>query len=76
MNYRDTLEYLYRLRLFGTKLGLDNIEHLANALGKPQDQLNFIHVAGTNGKGSVCAFLNSIYKLAGYKVGMFTSPIW
>lgn len=74
MNYRDTLEYLYRLRLFGTKLGLENIEHLANALGKPQNRLNFIHVAGTNGKGSVCAYLNSIYKQAGYKVGMFTSP--
>ena len=74
MNYRDTLEYLYRLRLFGTKLGLGNIEHLANALGKPHDRLKFIHVAGTNGKGSVCAYLNNIYKQAGYKVGMFTSP--
>ena len=74
MNYRDTLEYLYRLRLFGTKLGLENIKHLTIALGNPQDQLKFIHVAGTNGKGSVCAYLNSIYKKSGYKVGMFTSP--
>ena len=74
MNYRDTLEYLYRLRLFGTKLGLENIEHLAVALGNPQNRLKFIHVAGTNGKGSVCAYLNSIYKKSGYKVGMFTSP--
>ena len=74
MNYRDTLEYLYRLRLFGTKLGLENIEHLAVALGSPQNRLKFIHVAGTNGKGSVCAYLNSIYKKSGYKVGMFTSP--
>lgn len=74
MNYRETLEYLYRLRLFGTKLGLENIEHLADALGNPQNRLKFIHVAGTNGKGSVCAYLNSIYTRAGYKIGMFTSP--
>jgi dihydrofolate synthase / folylpolyglutamate synthase len=74
MNYRETLEYLYRLRLFGTKLGLKNIAQLTTVLGLPQDRLKFIHVAGTNGKGSVCAFLDSIYRQAGYKVGMFTSP--
>ena len=74
MNYRETLEYLYRLRLFGTKLGLKNIARLASELGSPQDRLRFIHVAGTNGKGSVCAFLDRIYREEGYKVGLFTSP--
>ncbi len=74
MNYRDALEYLYQLRLFGTKLGLENVRHLSHALGNPQKRLRFIHVAGTNGKGSVCAYLNEIYQLAGFKTGMFTSP--
>jgi dihydrofolate synthase / folylpolyglutamate synthase len=74
MTYREAIEYLYQLRLFGTKLGLENTFRLANAVGSPQDRLRFIHVAGTNGKGSVCAYLERIYRSAGYKVGMFTSP--
>ena len=74
MTHRETIEYLYKLRLFGTKLGLENTFRLAKEAGSPQDRLRFIHVAGTNGKGSVCAYLESIYRSAGYKVGMFTSP--
>ena len=74
MTHHEAIEYLYQLRLFGTKLGLENTLRLANAVGSPQDRLRFIHVAGTNGKGSVCAYLESIYRSAGYKVGMFTSP--
>lgn len=68
------LQYLYDLRLFGTKLGLDNPRRLAAHFGSPQNDLKLIHVAGTNGKGSVCAMLESIYRNAGYKVGLFTSP--
>ncbi|MCS1408588.1 MAG: Folylpolyglutamate synthase [Verrucomicrobia subdivision 3 bacterium] len=70
----DAIHYLYDLRLFGTKLGLDNPRRLAACFDNPQEDLNFIHVAGTNGKGSVCAMLENIYRTAGYRVGLFTSP--
>ncbi len=70
----EAIDYLYELRLFGTKLGLENPLRLAKHLGSPQADLKFIHVAGTNGKGSVCAILESIYRNAGYRVGLFTSP--
>ncbi len=74
MNYREAIEYLYSVRLFGTKLGLANTEHLLRELGHPENGFLTIHVAGTNGKGSVCAMLSSILSAAGYKVGLFTSP--
>ncbi|KAJ3091810.1 hypothetical protein HK102_013334, partial [Quaeritorhiza haematococci] len=56
------------------ELGLERIRHLLHLLGNPQDKLNVIHVAGTNGKGSVCAYIASILSKAGYKVGRFNSP--
>src|SRR5512139_3549966 len=59
---------------FGAKLALDNPRRLAALAGNPQDRLRFIHVAGTNGKGSTCAMLESIYRAAGLRVGLFTSP--
>src|SRR3954463_4647112 len=74
VNYSDAIEFLYSLRLFGTKLGLDNSFRLAALAGNPHERLRFIHVAGTNGKGSTCAMLEAIYRRAGYKVGLFTSP--
>ena len=74
MTYADALKFLYGLRLFGAKLGLENTLKLADLAGRPQDQLKFIHVAGTNGKGSTCAFLESIYRGAGLRVGLYTSP--
>ena len=74
MNYPEAIEFLYSLRLFGMKLGLDNTFRLAAAMGHPQHGLRFIHVAGTNGKGSTCAMLESIYRAAGWRVGLFTSP--
>src|ERR1700691_5918578 len=74
MTYSQAIEFLYSLRLFGMKLGLDNTFRLAKALGNPQQRLRFIHVAGTNGKGSTCAMLESIYRAAGWRVGLFTSP--
>jgi dihydrofolate synthase/folylpolyglutamate synthase len=74
MHYSDAIAFLYNLRLFGMKLGLDNTLRMAKIAGNPQRKLRFIHVAGTNGKGSVCAMLESIYRAAGYRVGMFTSP--
>ncbi len=74
MNYSDAIQFLYELRLFGLKFGLENTFHLAELAGRPQDNLRFIHVAGTNGKGSTCAMLESIYRVAGLRVGLFTSP--
>jgi dihydrofolate synthase / folylpolyglutamate synthase len=74
VNYSDAIRFLYDLRRFGLKLGLDTTRHLAERLGHPERSLRFIHVAGTNGKGSTCAILESIYRAAGYRVGLFTSP--
>src|SRR5208337_4699712 len=74
MNYCQAISFLYDLQLFGSKLGLQNTFALARLAGNPQEQLRFIHVAGTNGKGSTCAMLESIYRAAGLRVGLFTSP--
>jgi dihydrofolate synthase/folylpolyglutamate synthase len=74
MTYREAVQYLYSLGWQGTKLGLDKPLRLAALAGQPQNQLRFLHVAGTNGKGSTCAMLESIYRAAGYRVGLFTSP--
>ncbi len=74
MIYAEAIQFLYGLRLFGAKFGLENTFKLAALAGKPQDRLRFIHVAGTNGKGSTCAMLESIYRAAGLRVGLFTSP--
>ncbi len=74
MNYRESMEYLKRSRRFGSRPGLERIRELCQRLGNPQDGLNFIHITGTNGKGSVCAMLYSTLCYAGMKVGLFTSP--
>jgi dihydrofolate synthase/folylpolyglutamate synthase len=74
MSYDQAIKFLYGLQMFGTKLGLENAFKLAALAGNPQKKLRFIHVAGTNGKGSTCAMLESIYRTAGLKVGLFTSP--
>src|SRR2546428_7432520 len=74
MTYAEAIHFLYHLRVFGAKFGLENTIKLAALAGNPQDRLRFIHVAGTNGKGSTCAMLESIYRAAGLRVGLFTSP--
>lgn len=74
MKYSEAIQFLYSLSRFGAKLGLENTLALANVFGNPQEKLKFIHVAGTNGKGSTCAMLESIYREAGLRVGLFTSP--
>jgi dihydrofolate synthase/folylpolyglutamate synthase len=74
LTYSAAIEFLYSLRLFGAKFGLENTFKLAALAGNPQEKLRFIHVAGTNGKGSTCAMLESIYRAAGLRVGLFTSP--
>lgn len=67
-------KYIHSLNKFGKKSGLDNITRLLNELGNPQDKLKFVHIAGTNGKGSVSSFISQIMIESGYKTGLFTSP--
>src|SRR5688572_17649569 len=76
MNFQQTVEYLYSLgnEVETMKLGLENIRKLLNSLGNPQNNYLKVQVAGTNGKGSVCAFLDSICLRAKVKAGVFTSP--
>jgi dihydrofolate synthase / folylpolyglutamate synthase len=74
LTYSDAIQFLYSLRWFGAKFGLTNTLKLAALAGNPQHNLRFIHVAGTNGKGSTCAMLEGMYRAAGLRVGLFTSP--
>ena len=74
MTYSDAIQFLYNLRWFGAKFGLTNTFRLAELAGNPHRQLRFIHVAGTNGKGSVCAMLDSILRASGRRTGLYTSP--
>ncbi|MFH1975896.1 MAG: folylpolyglutamate synthase/dihydrofolate synthase family protein [Pseudomonadota bacterium] len=73
-DYKDCLDSMYGLRRFGIKLGLSTIKIVLSALGNPQNNYSCIHVAGTNGKGSVASALAAILQEAGYKTGLFTSP--
>jgi dihydrofolate synthase/folylpolyglutamate synthase len=72
--YREALSYLYSLQKYGIKFGLSNTTNLLRALGDPHKGSKYIHVAGTNGKGSVCAMAASVLKESGYKVGFYSSP--
>ncbi len=72
--YRRAVEFLNGLQVFGARFGLETARQLAASVGNPQHKLRFIHVAGTNGKGSTCAMLESIYRAARLRVGLFTSP--
>ncbi|MGB0372036.1 MAG: bifunctional folylpolyglutamate synthase/dihydrofolate synthase [Opitutales bacterium] len=72
--YSDVRDFLFGLRNTGMKYGIDRMRRLVEALGHPERCFPIIHVAGTNGKGSTCASIESIYREAGYKTGMYTSP--
>ena len=74
MTYENAVEKIHSLLTFGSRPGLDRMRILLDRLGNPQDRLKFIHIAGTNGKGSVCAMLSSALVAAGYKTGLFISP--
>lgn len=74
MTYENALEKIHSLLSFGSRPGLDRILTLLDRMGNPQDKLKYIHVAGTNGKGSVCAMLSSVLVASGYKTGLFISP--
>jgi len=73
-DYKTLLDWLYGLKWFGIRPGLERIEEVMEKLGSPQDRIRTIHVTGTNGKGSVCAMISSVLQEAGCRVGMFTSP--
>ena len=74
MNYQEALAYLNNVEFYGSKPGLKRVGELLEKLGSPQKGMRFIHIAGTNGKGSCAAMTASILKAAGYKTGLFTSP--
>lgn len=74
MTYEEALAKIHSLLSFGSRPGLDRILTLLDRMGNPQDRLKYIHVAGTNGKGSTCAMLSSVLVAAGYKTGLFISP--
>ena len=74
MTYAGAIEFLQGLRVFAANFGLHTTRRLAALAGNPQQRLRFIHVAGTNGKGSTCALLEAIYRAAGLRVGLYTSP--
>ncbi len=74
MTYDEALEYIHGISWSFCKPGLERIDALCRALGNPQDELRFVHVAGTNGKGSFCSMLSSVLTAAGYKTGLYTSP--
>ena len=74
MDYQDTLGWLFGLETMGIKLGLQNITELLHRMGDPQEQFRSVHVAGSNGKGSVSAMTESILRHQGYRAGLYTSP--
>ena len=74
MTYEQAIEYINSTEWFDSRLGLERVEELMHRLGDPQKKLKFVHVAGTNGKGSCSAMLAAVLKAAGYKTGLFTSP--
>ena len=74
MNYEEAIEYIHGTLKFGSKLGLYNIGTLLKLMGDPQKKLKFVHIAGTNGKGSTTAFISNILMEAGYRTGIYTSP--
>lgn len=74
MNYEQALEYIHAINWTFCKPGLERISELCEKLGHPERDLQYVHVAGTNGKGSFCTMLSSILMEAGYKTGLYTSP--
>ncbi len=74
MNYREAMEYIEQLKPLGSVMGLESIRSLCRRLGNPQNRLKFVHIAGTNGKGSVLSYISTVLQAAGYKVGRYISP--
>ncbi|HPU58558.1 MAG TPA: Mur ligase family protein, partial [Candidatus Avimonas sp.] len=75
MDYTQSLEYIESLKQSGMKWGFDRLRNILNLCGNPENSLRFIHIAGTNGKGSTAKMIQSILTAAGYRTGLFTSPV-
>ena len=74
LNYNETLQYIHSLGNFSLPAGLERIKEVLSKLGNPQNSFKSIHIAGTNGKGSVTTMVSSVFMKAGYKTGTFISP--
>lgn len=74
MDYKEAISYINKIEWFGSKPGLERVSALLEKLGRPQDSLKYVHIAGTNGKGSCASMMASVLKSAGYKTGLFSSP--
>lgn len=74
MNYREAMEYIEELKPLGSVMGLETMRQLCARLGDPQEKLKFVHIAGTNGKGSTLAYISTVMQTAGYRVGRYLSP--
>jgi dihydrofolate synthase/folylpolyglutamate synthase len=74
MKYQEALDYIESIQSYGIVPGLESITELSRLLGNPQERLRFVHIAGTNGKGSTLAYISTVLKCAGYKVGRYISP--
>lgn len=74
MKYQEALDYIESIQSYGIVPGLDSIIELCRLIGNPQERLKFVHIAGTNGKGSALAYISAILKAAGYRVGRYISP--
>ena len=74
MTYKEALDYIHSVERFGSRPGLSRISELLERLGSPHLGMKFVHIAGTNGKGSCAAMLSSVLKVSGYKTGLFSSP--
>ena len=74
MTYEEALDYIHSVSWKGSVPGLSRISALLDLMGHPERKCRFIHVAGTNGKGSTCAMLASVFRKAGYRTGLYTSP--
>ncbi len=74
MNYEEAIEKIHSFQVFGSRLGLERMEKLLQLLGEPQRDMRIIHVAGTNGKGSVCRYVYSVLQAQGYRTGIYVSP--
>ena len=73
MNYREAMAYVEELGQYGSVMGLASMRELCARLGNPQNALQFVHIAGTNGKGSILAYVSTILHRAGYRVGRYLS---
>ena len=74
VTYEEAMEKVNGRLRFGVKPGLERISSLLERLGNPQKRLKFVHVAGTNGKGTACTLLSSVLRESGLKTGLYTSP--